>query len=71
MEQSRRPTSKRLTAGRDSISVTDPIAPFPMAIFVKFTGGSGVEKIVFVIYGCSGHLESAADPKQEDGNVTM
>ena len=40
-----------LTVGSTSYSGSAPIAPLPMAIFESFTGGFGVEKIVFVMYG--------------------
>ena len=42
-----------LTAGMTSYSGSAPIAPLPIAILVRFTGGSGVEKMVFVMYGYS------------------
>ena len=44
-------TGGTLTVGSTSYSGSAPIAPLPMAIFDSFTGGFGVEKIVFVMYG--------------------
>ena len=42
-------TLEELTAGNSSYSGSAPIAPFPIAIFTRLTGGSGVEKIAFVM----------------------
>ena len=49
------------TVGRISVSIKEPIAPFPMAIFVSFTGGSGAENMVFAIYGCNSQSNQAID----------
>ena len=50
----RRAYVQERTAGSSSKTDKDPIAPSPIEIFRKFTGGFGVEKIVLVIYGYKG-----------------